>query len=286
MSNYQTASPSWYDVLDVDPGASTDEVRAAWRAGIADLEPGSRRFASLNAAAEVLLEPQRRAAYDASLAGSAPVASPDTEPPGTAPDSTPDTTPAPDPDEDAAPRPGDRYPAAAGTVPATGAGRGRDVPAWLLAAVGLVVAALVAGCAWAWQATSGETEEEATRAAQAAAERAIVPVLSYGFATLEEDQARAQGYLTSDYREDYDQLFAVISDNAPQTETTVEAQVVASGIVRSGQDRVDVLVFVDRPTTNKLTPEPETYKDQVTVTMQRVGDEWLVDNLVTSPAQR
>ena len=272
----QTTSPSWYDVLDVDPGASTDEVRAAWRAGIADLEPGSRRFASLNAAAEVLLDPQRRTAYDASLAEDAPVASPDT-----APAATPDTDPAPvpAPDEDA------RRPVAAG-APAAGARTGRDVPAWLLAAVGLVVAALVAGCAWAWQATSGETEEEATRAAQAAAERAIVPVLSYGFETLEEDQARAQGYLTSDYRKDYDQLFAVISDNAPQTETTVEAQVVASGIVRSGQDRVDVLVFVDRPTTNKLTPEPETYKDQVTVTMQRVGDEWLVDNLVTSPAQR
>lgn len=274
MSNHRTATPSWYDVLDVDPGSSTDEVRAAWRAGIADLEPGSRRFASLNAAAEVLLDAQRRAAYDASLAVSAP----DTDP-----------APVPAPDEDAAPQPGDRDHVSAvtvGTAPAAGAGTRRDVPAWLLAAVGLVVAALVAGCVWAWQATSGETEEEATRAAQAAAERAIVPVLSYGFETLKEDQARAQGYLTSDYREDYDQLFAVISDNAPQTQTTVEAQVVASGIVRSGQDRVDVLVFVDRPTTNKLTPEPETYKDQVTVTMQRVGDEWLVDNLVTSPAQR
>ena len=51
----QTTSPSWYDVLDVDHDASADEVRAAWRAGIADLEPGSRRFAALNAAAEVLL---------------------------------------------------------------------------------------------------------------------------------------------------------------------------------------------------------------------------------------
>jgi Mce-associated membrane protein len=151
--------------------------------------------------------------------------------------------------------------------------------------VGLVLAGLVAGCAWAWQTTSGETEEEATRAAQAAAERAIVPVLSYGYRSLEDDRARAEGYLTSDYRADYDKLFAVIADNAPQTQTTVEATVVASGIVRSGQDRVDVLVFVDRPTTNKLTPEPETYKDQVTVTMQKVGDEWLVDNLVTSPAR-
>ncbi|WP_159081258.1 J domain-containing protein [Nocardioides sediminis] len=273
----QTTSPSWYDVLDVDPGASTDEVRAAWRAGIADLEPGSRRFASLNAAAEVLLDPHRRAAYDASLGEGAPVAAP-----GTAPDPTSgtvrDTQPDLVPDADGAPDDRESVTDSART--------GRDVPTWLLAVLGLVVAALVAGCAWAWQATSGETEEEATRAAQAAAERAIVPVLSYGFETLEEDQARAQGYLTSDYREDYDQLFAVISDNAPQTETTVQAEVVASGIVRSGRDRVDVLVFVDRPTTNKLTPEPETYKDQVTVTMQRVGDEWLVDNLVTSPARR
>ena len=29
------------------------------------------------------------------------------------------------------------------------------------------------------------------------------------------------------------------------------AEVVASGIVRSGDDRVQVLVFVNRPTTNK-----------------------------------
>jgi Mce-associated membrane protein len=259
-----TQSPSWYDVLDVDPAAPRDEVRAAWRSGIADLEPGSRRFASLNAAAEVLLDPARRAAYDATRAADEwPVAPPLVE-----------EGPVALPLVEEGPL-GARL-----ETTATHA-----VPAWLLAVVALVLAGLVAGCVWAWQSTSGETEEEATRAAQAAAERAIVPVLSYGHESLEEDQARAQGYLTSDYREDYDKLFAVISENAPQTETTVEAEVVASGIVRSGEDRVDVLVFVDRPTTNKLTPEPETYKDQVTVTMQKVGDEWLVDDLVTSPAQ-
>ncbi|WP_457208655.1 J domain-containing protein [Nocardioides sp. P5_C9_2] len=263
MSTPSTQTPSWYDVLDVDRAAPADEVRAAWRAGIADLEPGSRRFASLNAAAEVLLDPARRAAYDASLAESEPEPDP--------------VTVADEPGGD----PLDPAPASPRSVPVSS----HSVPAWLLAAVGLVLAGLVAGCAWAWQTTSGETEEEATRAAQAAAERAIVPVLSYGYASLEEDRARAEGYLTSGYRADYDKLFAVIADNAPQTQTTVRATVVASGIVRSGQDRVDVLVFVDRPTTNKLTPEPETYKDQVTVTMQKVDDEWLVDDLVTSPAQ-
>jgi Mce-associated membrane protein len=62
-----SAGPSWYDVLGVDPTADTDEIRAAWRAGIADLDPSDRRFRSLNQAAEVLLDPASRATYDASL---------------------------------------------------------------------------------------------------------------------------------------------------------------------------------------------------------------------------
>ena len=61
---------------------------------------------------------------------------------------------------------------------------------------------------------------------------------------------------------------------------------IASGIVRSGEDRVSVLLFVNRPTTNKQHPEPTVYNDQVTVTMQKVGDEWLVDDLVTTPVGR
>ena len=267
-----TRSPSWYDVLDVDRAASPDEVRAAWRASIADLEPGSP---ALRLAQRGGRGAPRPASGERRTTRRSPRPRPRPRPAAESPVS---------PVEEGRLAP----PLVEGPLearPERTAPAGRGVPTWLLAVAGLVLVALVAGCAWAWQSTSGETEEEATRAAQAAAERAIVPVLSYGFETLEEDQARAQGYLTSDYREDYDQLFAVISDNAPQTQTTVDAEVVASGIVRSGVDRVDVLVFVDRPTTNKLTPEPETYKDQVTVTMQKVGDEWLVDNLVTSPAQ-
>ena len=42
-----------------------------------------------------------------------------------------------------------------------------------------------------------------------------------------------------------------------------------------------MLLFVNRPTTNKQHSTPVVYKDQVTVTMQKVGDDWLVDDLVT-----
>ncbi len=59
---------SWYDVLDVDPSASPEEVRLAWRDAVSELGPTDRRFRVLNQAAEVLLDPQRRAVHDAELA--------------------------------------------------------------------------------------------------------------------------------------------------------------------------------------------------------------------------
>jgi len=136
-------------------------------------------------------------------------------------------------------------------------------------------------------APSDASVADATRRAQSSAERAIVPILSYDASRsgdLDEDQRSAEGFMTSDYRAEYAKLFEVIKANAPETGTKVSAEVVASGIVRSGDDRVSVLVFVNRPTTNKQVKDPVVYKDQVTVTMQRVGDDWLVDDLVTSPA--
>ena len=251
-------SPSWYDVLDVDLGATETEVRSAWKAAIADLEPTDRRFRLLNQAAEVLLDRDRRAAYDAELL----TAELDAHAGRAAP----------------APTTSDRGLARPGWV----------APGWLLVAVAAVAALVVGACAvLAATAPSDASIADATRQAQSSAERAIVPILSYDASRsgdLDEDQRAAEGFMTADYRAEYAKLFEVIKANAPETGTKVSAEVVASGIVRSGDDRVSVLVFVNRPTTNKQVKEPVVYKDQVTVTMQRVGDDWLVDDLVTSPA--
>jgi Mce-associated membrane protein len=67
---------SWYDVLDVEPTATEDEIRSAWRTAVADLDPTDRRFRVFNQAAEVLLDPARRATYDAELAVEAEPSSP------------------------------------------------------------------------------------------------------------------------------------------------------------------------------------------------------------------
>jgi Mce-associated membrane protein len=260
-------SPTWYDVLGVPRDAASDEVRAAWKSQIADLEPGDRRFDSLNRAAKVLLDPAARAAYDAEH--------PEVE----------DDEPLGEETEVDEPGPvtGLRPSSTSEESPSTD-GRG-GVPGWLLAGLGLLAAGLVAATVWMWVAGDDGGDDSAARQAQVAAERAVVPVLSYDYEHLDEDQKAAQALMTGSYRSEYDKLFAVLEENAPQTQTKVTASVVASGIVRASDDRVQVLVFVDRPTTNKLSAEPVVYKDQVTLSMQLVDGTWLVDDMVTSPVQ-
>jgi len=254
--------PTWYDLLDLPRGASTEEVRAAWKARIADLEPGDRRFDSLNRAAKVLLDPQTRADYDATLADeSSPID-----------EGIPVRAPSPE-----------EKPGLVTRLRRSATTQG-PIPTRLLAGLGVMAAVLVALTAWVWLRPDGGGDE-AARAAQTAAERAVVPVLSYDFENLAADEEAAKAQMTGRYSAEYDKLFSLIEDNAPQTETRVSAEVVASGIVRAAGDRVQVLVFVDRPTTNKLEAEPTVYKDQVTLSMQLVDGTWLVDDMVTSPVQ-
>ena len=255
-------SPSWYDLLGVAPDSSSEEIRVAWRAQIAELDPTDRRFAVLNQAAGVLLDPAARAAYDESLAP-APV----------------EVGPAPTPAKQRTAR----LSRAPKTAKSPREGARATVPGWLL--VGLAVLTLVvagiAGYLWV-QVPSDSSVADATSAAQAAAERAVVPVLSYDAANIDGSKAAAQPYLTGDYRKEYDKLFdGIIAQNAPSTGTVLKADLVRSSVVRANDDRVQVFVLVNQSRTNKKVTEPEIYKNWVTVTMEKVDGDWLVADMET-----
>jgi Mce-associated membrane protein len=290
------SSPTWYDLLDVDPAASTEEVRAAWKSAIADLDPTDRRFATLTEAAGVLLDAERRQAYDAELAERAAAQAAEVEiEPEVEPGARPEAEEKPAAEADPGERP-------ATVVVATSPAPRRApylLPGWVLAMVAVlavaavVLAAVLAGHRPADKVIQGEATlssgtkvtdiEQSAADAEAAARTAIVPLLSYDYRHLDADQSKAERYLTDSYRKSYDSLFGVIKQNAPGTQTVITTKVVESGIVRVNGDRVQVLLFVDRPTTNKASTTPIPYQDQVTATMQKVGDSWLVDNLVTTP---
>ncbi len=82
----------------------------------------------------------------------------------------------------------------------------------------------------------------------------MTTILAYDYRHLDADQKAAGALMTTRYQKKYDPLFSQISANAPDLKAVVTAQVVASGIVRSGDDRVQVLVFVNRPTHHAARP--------------------------------
>lgn len=284
------SNPTWYDLLAVDPAASSEEIRAAWKGAIADLDPTDRRFATLTEAAGVLLDSGRRQAYDAELAHQAEVAA------AAAAEAESQA------ESQAEPEPGEEPAAAVVEVAPAPRRAPYLLPGWVLAMVGVlavaavVLAVVLAGQHPASKVVQGEATlasgtkvtqiEQSAADAQAAARTAIVPLLSYDYRHLDADQRKAEGYLTDSYRKSYDRLFGIIKQNAPGTQTVITTKVVESGVVRVDGDRVQVLLFVDRPTTNKATTTPIPYQDQVTATMRKVGGSWLVDNLVTTPVAR
>jgi Mce-associated membrane protein len=296
-------SVSLYDLLDVGHDASAEEIRASWKASIADLDPSDRRFRAYNQAAEVLLDPDRRAAYDAELE-----ADDDAAPePAPAPVTTGGHAPAPAATAVAAPA---GRPAAAGlrsryddlkrrlarpqaaTAETSTAKAGWLVPVWLL--VGLFVLTLVLAGSAVWlthDQPSDASIERGLSTAEGVAQTAVPTIFSYDYRHLDEDHDKAARYLTEDYRTQtggYDDVFdSVIKVNAPRLEAVVEAEFISSGIIRTGggdlaDDRVEVLVVFDQLKTNEQVPEPQRSPAYAVVTMEKVDGDWLVDD-VTGP---
>jgi Mce-associated membrane protein len=273
-------TPTWYDLLGVEPDASADEIRAAWKSAIADLDPGDRRFRTLNEAAEVLLDEDKRAAYDETLApdetDDETLADSETDAALVEPVETTATT-APDATEG----PADTAEVSTGSTSGETVTPRRNIPAWLLAILAVLTAAALAAAGYLYTQPSDAAVADATSQAQGAAERAVTTILAYDYRHLDDDQKAAGELMTSSYKKKYDALFAQIAANAPSLKVSVTVQVVASGIFRSGDDRVQVLVFVNRPTLRADKTEPEIFRDQVVMTMVKQGGDWLVDDMDT-----
>ncbi len=305
-------SPNLYDLLDVDPTATSDEIRAAWKAAIADLDPTDRRFRAFSDAAGVLLDDEKRAAYDAELAAAqaaeeaaqaeaeAADAAADDEPVEEdstviAVDETSDDTTDEPVDASPAVTPADTVPAE--TAPADTAPPTRSNPSLALMVTAAVVALLsVIVLAWTLRQPGGHlgeaspheradaaAEEKAeVAAAEQAAEQTLEQVLSYDYRSIDEDLAESTSLLTSEYADQHTALIEQLSDEVVKQKTVVQAVVEYTAITRINSEGTiaDVVVFVDQD-VSKAKEDPVVLRMWVTATMVREGDEWLLDALCT-----
>ena len=306
MTN-QTPGPTWYDILGVGRDATPEQVKAAWRAATDKFEPGSgtSQFRLFNEAADVLLDPVRREAYDAELDADADagpgvdLGKAETEPEaGTEPDGDLDAAPVvpvvpvvTDPELLEHEVEHDPEPEAEGTEAAgrTGGFLGRlaAIPVLVLALLGVVaVAAIVLAVVLGTHLEDRAAVQDAGPDATAAAERAMTSVLSYDYRHMEADRDRAAQFLTPAYRKQYlknfNDLLTKGPDGSPgpavKTQAVVKADVLDTGVVDAARDRVRVIVFVNQSST-KGAAAPTIFQDRVVATMVHRGDRWLVDNI-------
>ncbi|MCW2807492.1 MAG: heat shock protein DnaJ domain protein [Marmoricola sp.] len=289
-----TTSPTWYDVLGVSRDATPEEIKAAWRASTDRFEPGSGsgQFRMFNEAADVLLDPDRRAAYDVSLADDARTAPTVSLSEGHRPAGEEAPPPAPvfAGAEDVE-RPGRRVPRrrsrSAGpqaTVDIRRAASRRAVLLTSLLAV-LTVAALVAAAFLGLKVRTDARVAAARDEAPAAAERAAKAILSYDYRTLPADRSRASAYLTPAFRTKYLKNFTLLEkqkDGTPgaaiQTKTAVTSSVLGSGVMDAEDGVARVLVYVNQVST-RPGKDPQIFQNRVAMTMEKDGNRWLVADL-------
>jgi Mce-associated membrane protein len=278
-----------YAVLGVARDASTDEIRAAWKGAVADIDPTDPKLNVFNQAGAVLLDPAKRAKYDAELASADTADAEGSRASGAAGATRPADSPSPLRGSNRPGSPGSAAAAAPAVDLASDKPASRGIPAALLALLALLTLAAMLAAIFAAGPLGRalpargvpESQQRLVDAADAA-EKAAVPVLSYDYRHLAADEKAATARMTPAFRKDYEQTFTLIEQNAPQAEAVVAAKVLGSAIAHSSGKGVDVLLFVDRPTSKKGAKEPVVYRDQVTFSMRLVDGEWLVNDMRTT----
>jgi Mce-associated membrane protein len=273
-------NPTWYDVLGVSRDAGPDEIKAAWRHATDKFEPGSGsgQFRMFNEAADVLLDPERRRAYDASLDAAPEPPAPVGASAETAPRAADETKAATTPQPPRRPK-SDKLRRPAGEPPT----RGSVILAALLAL--LAVGALAVAGYFALQLRRDARVAEARDEAPAAAERAAKAMLAYDYRQLPTDRKRASAYLTEKFKKDYLENFTLLEkqkDGTPgaavQTKTVVTASVLGSGVVDAEDGVARVLVYVNQ-VSERPGRDPQIFQNRVSMTMEKDGNRWLVDDL-------
>lgn len=143
-----------------------------------------------------------------------------------------------------------------------------------------VLLACAAGGLW-WHNQHEQSVEASSVAALDAAQKGTAQVLSYEPATVDANLAAAGNSLTGRFKDDFAALARdLIAPTAKKDNVKTRADVVSSSVVSAEDERVVTLVFVNQTTQSNVTPEPRVDGSRLKVTLEKVGDRWLISDLV------
>ena len=166
------------------------------------------------------------------------------------------------------------------TPPRTGPRALRLTPRylWLLAAVALVAAVVLAATSGREWYAARQTEQ-ANAAATAAARQLAINFVTVDYQKVDADTARVRAGATGEFLKSYsasvDELKKVLVAN--KTVSTVQRSEAA--LVSGDRDSAVALVGVVAPTKNTAVPAGETKTYRMRLDLRKVGETWKVENL-------
>lgn len=153
------------------------------------------------------------------------------------------------------------------------------VSAWGLAAVAFVVLAVLLGRRW----YSAQHELDDLRGRIADRDRVAAVAtgyaqrsLTYDFRSLDSFFAGVRQGTTAAFSHRYDTVGDTLAKVMTEAEVVAEGEVVGTAVDAVDADNYLVTVFATQQTRNVRHPEPVGTPTLVTVSVQRVGGEWLV----------
>jgi len=108
----------------------------------------------------------------------------------------------------------------------------------------------------------------------------VEELLSYDYREIDDDLQREKGWLTGSFADDYESLVTEkIGPAAEKAKVVTDAKVTASGVISTGHDKVDLLLFVDVTTRSSELADPRVSGSRLVVTAEQVDGQWRISDL-------
>ncbi len=161
----------------------------------------------------------------------------------------------------------------------------RALMVWGAVALVLVLLASTFGALWFIREHNGAAANHAlidvgatSQVAQQVGE-AVKTVYSYDFARLDENEKNARAVITSEFEQQFTQLFADVRDKAPKQKAVVSATVALTGVRQLSDDTAVVVLFMNQIATRTAETGPAQQlasAGRLTVTAKNIDGTWKI----------
>ncbi|HET7014949.1 MAG TPA: hypothetical protein VFI65_13625 [Streptosporangiaceae bacterium] len=135
-------------------------------------------------------------------------------------------------------------------------------------------------------ANTALVDRPATTSVERSVTRTIDTIFSYSYADVTKTRKAAQALLTGAAIKQYDQLFALVEQQAPKEKLVVVTKVSTVGVELLTGDRARILVFANQQDTRAGTGQASYSGAMFAVTAVNQAGHWKISNIntFTSPA--